>query len=333
MPELFTKVDIPQTDVHIDYKSKLYITGSCFAENIGSRFERLKFPVCVNPFGVQYNPLAISKSIHQLLNKESFDKDDLRFENELWFSFSYYTHFSDTAQQNCLEKINASFSKAKQFIRSADIIIITLGTSWTYIHKEDGQVVSNCHKLPASYFNRVFTSTDQSFEELKTAIGLIREFNPESKFIFTISPIRHWKDGAIENQRSKAALLLAIANLEKEIKEVYYFPAYEIMMDELRDYRFYASDMLHPSEQATEYIWERFIQTYLTDESLKVLSEIQRLMSSIDHRPLHTSTHAYKKFVSALITAIVVIKKKYPSLDFNKEYTELQMRVNGEFTK
>jgi hypothetical protein len=328
MPELFTKVDIPKSDFSIDYRSRLYFTGSCFAESIGLRFEHYKFPVCINPFGVQYNPLAISQSIHQIFNKELFKKEDLHFENELWFSFSHYTLFSDIDQSSCLEKINTSFSNAKQFICNANVIIITLGTSWTYIHKEDGQVVSNCHKLPANRFDRVFTSTDQSFEKLKTAIELIRSINPYAKFIFTVSPIRHWKDGAIENQCSKAALLLAVAKLVREIKDIYYFPAYEIMMDELRDYRFYAIDMLHPSDQATEYIWERFLQTYFTDETLKILSEIQRMIASIDHRPIHTTTSAYKKFIDSLKVDLENLSKKYPFIDLNKEYMELQKRVN-----
>lgn len=330
MLQLYTKVDIPKTDFYIDLETKLYFTGSCFAENIGNRFKQLKLQICVNPFGVQYNPLAICKSLQMLLTKDCFTKDDLRFENELWFSFSHYTYFSDISPQSCLEKINSSFASAKEYIQNAKLIIITVGTSWTYILKEDNQVVSNCHKLPASRFDRIFTEIDESVNAFSNAIQLVRKVNPDSRFLFTVSPIRHWKDGAIENQRSKAALLLAISKLQKEVKDVYYFPSYEIMMDELRDYRFYNSDMIHPSEQATEYIQERFIQTYFDDESQKALTEIKRVIASLSHRPIHKSTHSYKKFISSLLVDIENLIDKNPFLNFNSEISELKNFVHQD---
>lgn len=326
MPGLFTIIDIPQPDFNIDYQTKLYFTGSCFSENIGLRFKQLKFPVCTNPFGVHYNPCSIANSIHELLDKDRYSEGDLNFENELWFSFSHYTLFSDPDQQKCLDKINSSFITAKNFISEADIIVITLGTSWAYVLKDTGRIVSNCHKLPANRFNRVSLSTDQSVSELTTVIKRIKEINPRARFIFTVSPIRHWKDGAVENQRSKASLILAISQLENEFDNVYYFPAYELMMDELRDYRFYASDMLHPSDQAIDYIWKRFTDTYFTEETVKTIAEIEQLINSLNHRPIHTSTNNYKKFILSLRTKLDSLLKKYPTLDFSPELNLLNKK-------
>jgi len=326
MSGFFTSINIPQPDFRIDYQSKLYFTGSCFSENIGLRFKQLKFPVCVNPFGVQYNPFSITNSLHKLLDKDCYYEEDLNFENELWFSFSHYTLFSDPDQQKCLDKINSSFSAAKNFISEADIIVITLGTSWAYLLKDTDQIVSNCHKLPAKRFNRTSLSTGQSVSELSTVIKRIKGINPQARFIFTVSPIRHWKDGAIENQRSKAELLLTIAQLEKELNDVYYFPAYEIMMDELRDYRFYASDMLHPSDQAIDYIWKRFTDTYFTEETVKATAEIEQLINSLNHRPIHTSTNNYKKFIFSIRTKLESLLKKYPNLDFSPELNLLSKK-------
>jgi hypothetical protein len=332
MTQFFTKVDIPKSGFKIDHSKRLYFSGSCFAENMGLRFQKLKFPVCVNPFGVQYNPLSIAHSLHLLNEKESFNMSDLLYENELWFSFQHYTLFSDTDGEKCLEKINSDFIEAKDFIRKSDVIVITLGTSWAYQLKPHGQIVNNCHKLPSSRFDRVFAAVEQTFFELKSAIEHVREINRHVKFIFTVSPIRHWKDGAIENQRSKASLLLAIAKLEKEVNDVYYFPAYEVMMDELRDYRFYASDMLHPSEQAIDYIWECFMKAYFEEDTIKIISEIQRMNNSLEHRPVHRSTSAYKKFISSLTDNLNELSKKYPYINFEKEKLELEEKKSQKNT-
>lgn len=317
MTDLITPVQIPQPLFEITYHSKLFFTGSCFSEYIGNKMKELRFLVCHNPFGVIYNPLSIATNLQLLLEKEVFTEDDLRFYNELWFSFNHYTFFSHPDKQICLDKINSSFSIAKKFINESDFIFITLGTSWVYRLKETGEVVANCHKQPAALFDRSFLTVELSFEALKLCIERIRKTNSAITFIFTVSPIRHWKDGAINNKRSKAALLLAIAKLQEWDNSIYYFPAYEIFMDELRDYRFYASDMLHPSERAQNYIWNKFIDNFISNEHKEILRNVEKIMASIKHKPYFPSTQSYQKFRSSVINKIVDISQKYTFLDLS----------------
>jgi hypothetical protein len=328
MSSLMTYVDIPEIPFRLSYGSKLIFLGSCFADTIGKKMEELKFQVCHNPFGVLYNPASIAANLKLLLDKEIYTEKDIQFENELWFSFAHYTLFSDTKSQKCLEKINSSFKIAKNFIRSSDALVITLGTSWVYELISTGIVVANCHKLPSALFNRYFSTSEESAEILKNIILELRIINPDIKVIFTVSPIRHLKDGAIENQRSKAALILAIAKLQREIENVYYFPAYEIFMDELRDYRFYASDMLHPSEQAINYIWEKFASTFFIATDLDIIKNVEGILNSIKHRPRHVDTHSYASFIKSIINKINQLQNKHAFINFQSELENLNILYN-----
>ncbi|MBN1950374.1 MAG: GSCFA domain-containing protein [Bacteroidales bacterium] len=324
MHDFITPVQIPHFPFQIDYSSRVLFMGSCFAGNIGRRMEELKFQVCHNPFGVVYNPRSVSHNLFQLLQKDAFTEQDLSFHNELWFSYSHYTLFSDPDKRECLNKINRQFKEAKAFLAQADLLSITLGTSWAYSLKETGEVVSNCHKVPAPAFNRTFLSAGSSAELLEDAILALRKVNPGLKILLTVSPIRHWKDGAIENQRSKAALILAIAELQKKLDEVYYFPAYEIFMDELRDYRFYAADMLHPSEEATAYIWHKFSENLMDNETLTLVRSVERIIQSVKHKPRFPHTEAYSKFITKTLETISIVEKEYPFMNFEDEKASLK---------
>ena len=323
MPEFTTPVSIQQSPFTIDYSSHIIFLGSCFAENIGSRMEELKFRVCGNPFGVLYNPLSIAKSLQFLVTKKEFTPDDLSFQNELWFSFNHYTLFSDIDKHRCLRNINESFEKAKSFIQQSAILFITLGTSWVYQLKETGEIVSNCHKMPASYFNRFFSSVENSAEALIKGIEAVRTVNPDLGIVFTVSPVRHWKDGAINNQRSKAALVLAIARIQEKIENVYYFPAYEIFMDELRDYRFYAEDNIHPSPMAQKYLWGRFIRTFMTNDTISLIESVDKILLRIKHKPRFSKTDSHKNHIRKTMEMIKEIIKEYPNLNFEKELDTL----------
>jgi hypothetical protein len=324
MSRFFTEVDIPRPEYTIDYHSKLLFLGSCFVENIGEKMKKLKFDTCLNPFGVLFNPQSIANSLKILLEKDSYQESDLSFYNDLYFSYAHYTLFSDTDAKKCLEKINESFSSARNYILKADVLFITLGTSWVYTLKNTGQVVANCHKLPASNFDRVFSSFENSASHLKDSIDSLRKLNSKVKIVFTVSPIRHFKDGAIENQRSKASLHLAVAQLQEEFPDIFYFPAYEIFMDELRDYRFYAEDMVHPSTIANDYIWDRYMNTFLDEKTRYLASEIQKLIAGIDHRPRHSNTNAYKSFVKSLSQKLDALLQQNPTLDFTQERDTLE---------
>lgn len=319
MPDFYTSVSIPPAPTKIDFASKVLFMGSCFAENMGSYLQACKFRVCCNPFGVVYNPLALSENLMKLIRKDRFTENDLSFYNELWYSYSHYTLFSDTNREECLNSINSQFLHAKKFISEADVLYLTLGTSWTYRLKETGAIVANCHKIPASKFDRFNASVPEMANALAVSVSAIRNINPSLKVVFTVSPIRHWNDGAIENQRSKAALILTIAALQDELADIYYFPAYEIMMDELRDYRFYAADKLHPSEEATEYLREKFTSVFLADETKNLLRSIEKILDSVKHKPRFPSTKAYRKFIDNVAANIYRLKEKYPFLDFNDE--------------
>ena len=226
--------------------------------------------------------------------------------------------------RNCLNKINIRFREAKQLITESDILIITLGTSWVFKLKKTGRIVSNCHKIPATEFERFYASPERSTEALKTSILRLREINPNLKLILSVSPIRHWKDGAVENQRSKAALILAVAKLQNELNNVYYFPAYEIFMDELRDYRFYAADRFHPSEEAQEILWERFSSAFLTEEARSILKNVQSILTSVKHKPRFISTGAYHEFQMKILRKADELSNKYPFLDFSEELSQLK---------
>ncbi len=323
MNGFFTKVKIPEPGFEVDYNSNLFFMGSCFSDYIGKRMQSFKFNVCHNPFGVIYNPVSIGNGILQLLQKERFVEADLNFYNELWFSYSHSTKFSDTDKLRCLNKINVGFEDAKDAILEADVLLLTLGTSWVFELKETKKVVANCHKIPSEKFKRYFSSVDNTYDILYKAISELRKLNPSVKIVFTVSPIRHWKDGAIENQRSKAALILAIAKLQEDIKEVFYFPAYEIFMDELRDYRFYSQDMFHPSDSGIEYTWNCFIDTFFSNDAKGTLTQVQSILKKLDHRPFHKNTDTYQKFISSLSKEISDFQIKNAAINFKDELNSL----------
>jgi hypothetical protein len=302
--------------------------GSCFTDNIGKRMKQLKFNVSYNPFGVVYNPVSLSNQIKLLLEKELFTNADLNYYNELWFSYLHYTLFSDPDQNKCLAKINKSFSEGKKFIQSASVIFLTLGTSFFYKNLETNEVVANCHKIPAKNFTRYFSSVENTVQHLETAINNTRKKNPKADIVFTVSPIRHWKDGAIDNQRSKAALLLAILQLQAELDNIYYFPVYEFFMDELRDYRYYADDMLHPSTFAIELVWKKFSEAFLSSESREISKEVNKIITGMEHRLTHITTKAYRSFLSDLQKKISNLTKSHPYLNFSREEALLENLFN-----
>ena len=292
--------------------------GSCFTEYVGDFLYKYLFDVTVNPFGVIYNPLSVKRGLEALMHKDQYSEDDLDLHNELWFSFDHYTKYSDTTKAGALGKINADFLVAKQQLQSAAFLIITFGTAYTYRYKASGEIVCNCHKIPASEFDRFLLSPKSIIQEYSKLIPELLALNPELQIIFTVSPVRHLKDGLKENQRSKATLLLAIHELADHFPEsVHYFPAYEIMMDDLRDYRFYDEDFVHPNKQAIEYIWERFLETAITSESQSIISEIVPLLKDKGHRPLHTDTTAFRKFAEQRAKKEQDLKKKYPFLPWS----------------
>ena len=339
MIDYCTKIDNPKSHLGITYKDCLMFVGSCFAENIGGRMSDCRFNAVVNPFGVLYNPLSVSSGCRRLFKPVPFSEEDVFLYDGMYHSFMHHGKFSDSIVEGCLSKINESLKCAAENFRELSYLVITFGTAYVYRLKKDekgipiesgyperliGQVVANCHKLPATKFDRELLTVDMIVNEWSALIENMLQVNPSLKLIFTVSPIRHLKDGAHLNQISKSTLLLAEQQLiDKYPEQISYFPAYELMMDELRDYRFYADDMLHPSKIAISYIWERFCDTYMEKEEKEVMKELEGVNRALNHRPLNSSSDAYKHFLMQTMLKIKLIKEKYPYLCLSEEEKEL----------
>lgn len=282
---LQTKVDITQGAFTIGHTTCMLMLGSCFAENMGAKLQYYRFRIDINPCGIVYNPLSVAEVLRLLSNGQQLEGEDLLYNAEQWVSLMHHGDFSDPDKENCLEKINIRLKQSAEELKHVDVVLITFGTSWVYRYKKDGRIVANCHKLAADEFERFCLTVPDIVNEYMELIGHLRKINPNMKFLFTVSPIRHWKDGAHGNQLSKATLLLAIDELCRKLGDVYYFPSYEIVMDELRDYRFYADDMLHVSDMTVEYIWERFKDIYLQADTKGLMDRINKVNKTLMHRP------------------------------------------------
>jgi hypothetical protein len=291
-----TEITIKPEKFRISHSDKIEMIGSCFVENISERLDGSGFTTDVNPFGIIYNPCSLAQSLNRLFNNKQYTENDLFKYNELYHSFSHHSRFSDVNPELVLEQINARLQHSSAFLRESTILIVTFGTAYVYRLLSTGEIVSNCHKLPESYFIRKRLSVNDILNEWHPLIERLSKLVDGIKILFTVSPIRHLKDGYHENQLSKSTLLLAINELIDRYPYCYYFPAYEILLDDLRDYRFYADDMIHPSEQAIDYIREKFSETYFDKQTQEVANEYEKLQKALNHRPFHPDLETYKNF-------------------------------------
>ena len=290
---LQTEIKINPLEQTIHYADGLLFLGSCFADEVGALCRGLGFDALVNPFGVLYNPASIAQSVERLNSGKPFCHDDvIRVGEGQCCTFSHNTAFWNTTEEALLQQVNQSLAEAHAHFLDSKWVVISLGTSWVFRNKETQEVVSNCHKLPAHQFERQFLSVEQSSQYLSEIV----QQHPQKQFIFTVSPLRHLKDGLHENQLSKAALLLAVDQVCKQFENAHYFPAYEILLDELRDYRFYKEDMVHPTEQAVRYIWERFADFAIDPNERLAMKAAAELKQMLQHRPLFPESKAFQKF-------------------------------------
>ena len=332
-----TIVDVPVFNRKTGYSQKNIFMGSCFTENVGNRMAVLKYVVDINPFGILYNPISVANGLKILMQQREFTTTDLIQSDGLWHSFYHHGRFSFHNEKDTLNAINSRIKSSAEFLKEAGFLFITFGTAWIYKYKKTGQPVSNCHKIQAKEFDRVRLSVDEIVAEYRNLFSEIRQLNQAIKVVFTVSPIRHWNDGAIENQRSKAILLLAIDELIHEFGDDFcaYFPAYEIVMDELRDYRFYAEDMIHISDVAVNHIWDKFQKSLIDNESQQIALQVQKVVKALNHKPLHENTPEYVRFLQQMTEEINRLENKYKllNLTIEKEYfktekdrIELQMK-------
>ena len=311
---LQTEIKIQPLEQTIHYGDGLLFLGSCFADEVGGLCRGLGFDALVNPFGVLYNPASIAQSVTRLDNGKPFTSEEvIRVGEGQYCTFSHNTAFWNVSESALLEQVNQSLAEAHAHFVKSKWIILSLGTSWVFRDKENGLVVSNCHKLPAARFERVFLSVEQSVHYLAEIV----QRHPEKQFIFTVSPLRHLKDGLHENQLSKAALLLSVDQVCKQFCNTHYFPAYEILLDELRDYRFYKEDMVHPTEQAVRYIWERFADYAIDPKEKPAMKAAAELKQMLQHRPLFPESESFKKFEQLKEKKISELKRDFPRVCIN----------------
>ncbi|UPT71540.1 MAG: GSCFA domain-containing protein [Flavobacterium sp. JAD_PAG50586_2] len=306
-----TKIPIEKSKTPISYDSRIVSLGSCFAENMGEKFSFFKFQNFVNPFGIIFNPVSIEKLLLRIVRNQKFTEDDIFFHNDLWHCFDVHSELSNPDKVELLTSLNGLLESTHNQITKSTHIIITYGTSWVYRNKTSGNIVANCHKVTQNQFDKEILPVETIQKSIKETIDLIRKINPHCCLLFTISPVRHIKDGIVENQLSKAHLITAVHSLSQP-----YFPSYEIVMDELRDYRFYAEDMLHPSQTAIDYIWERFSESHISEAHHSVIQEVGSIQKAMAHRPFNADSDAHQKFLLNLKGKIEKLQQQFPHFTF-----------------
>jgi hypothetical protein len=311
---LQTEIKIQPLEQTIAYGDGLLFLGSCFADEVGGICRGLGFDAMVNPFGVLYNPASIAQSLDRMNSGKPFRYEEvIRVGEGQYCTFSHNTAFWNLSEQALLAHVNQSLAEAHAHFMKAKWVIISLGTSWVFQDKETQKVVSNCHKLPAARFERLFLSVEQSAQFFSEMVHQ----HPDKQFIFTVSPLRHLKDGLHENQLSKAALLMAVDQVCKQFENAHYFPAYEILLDELRDYRFYKEDMVHPTDQAVRYIWERFADFAIDLKEKPAMKAAAELKQMFQHRPLFPESEAFKRFEQLEEKKINELRRDFPKICIN----------------
>ncbi len=311
----------------IQHNHKIFLAGSCFTEQMGTKLSHFKFRTIENPNGILFNPVSIAESIQSYIENKSYSAEDLFINNEVWGSWDHHTRFSSIHQHECLYKINESQTNAHNFLKSADWLLLTLGSSFVY-ELENGRVVANCHKVPTDKFKKRLLDSSEVTAHLQSLIENVKKFNPTIKIIFTISPVRHLRDGFVENNRSKANLIQSVHSLTNENNSVYYFPAYELIIDDLRDYRFFAEDMVHPNYAATNYVWEKFNAACIHPEAQLLMREIGIVKAARNHKPFNLDSQEHKKFCQINIDKASAIQIKYDYIDFSEEINFFQGKLN-----
>ncbi|RNC85045.1 MAG: GSCFA domain-containing protein [Winogradskyella sp.] len=303
----------------ISYDSKVVLLGSCFSENIGEKFNYFKFQNLVNPFGILFHPLAIENFITNVINEKQYSEDDIFYNNEAWHCFDAHSRLSNTSKELLLEELNSNITTTHQCIKNTTHVVITLGTAWVYRYISTDSIVANCHKIPQKQFLKELLSVDAITQSLEVIISLIRTINPDITFLFTVSPVRHLKDGFVENTQSKSHLISAIHDVVNIKNKQFYFPSYELVMDELRDYRFFKEDMIHPNAVAIDYIWEKFTSVWFADNNFAIMESVDSIQKSIAHKPFNATSEAHTAFKKQLEEKISKLESEIPSIRFSSK--------------
>ena len=311
-----TKIPIAKSNSPIDYSSQIVAMGSCFAENMGEKFDFYKFQSTTNPFGIIFNPVSIEKILERAIHLNYFTETDLFFHNELWHCYEVHSDLSQPNKEAMLSNLNRLLTELNSKLTAATHLFITYGTSWVYQLISNGVVVTNCHKVAQDQFEKVILSVTEIENAIQNSIDLNKKINPKCQVVFTVSPVRHIKDGFVENQRSKANLISALHTSIFQQPTSSYFPSYEIVMDELRDYRFYAQDLLHPNAVAIDDIWECFCETNITEAAQQVMQEVESIQKGMAHRPFHPDSTSHSKFLQKLKEKSAQLEAQFPFMKF-----------------
>lgn len=316
-PKTFSKL--------VGHEQAILLIGSCFTENMGAKLKQHKFNMLENPNGILFNPISIAKAISSYLDNKQYKAADLFYQDECWNSWEHHSRFSNPDKDACLKAINQSLQQAHAFIKRAQWVMITLGSAYVYtLNNEGNEVVANCHKVPIDKFNKKLLSVAEITNALQAMLENLYRHNPVAKIIFTISPVRHLRDGFVENNRSKSALVQAVHQLVAQDENRFYFPAFELVIDDLRDYRFYAEDMVHPNYAATNYVWEKFVAACIDEPSQKLMKAINTINAAKNHKPFNPSSGQHKKFLQKYLEMVNELGKQFPYINFEEDKSYFQ---------
>lgn len=314
-----SELDIKPQAHTIAYPDPILLIGSCFTEHMGDKLSTYRLPVLQNPHGILFNPVSISDTVVSSLEGKTYTKDDVFYLHERWNSWAHHSRFSHPDKESCLKAINQSQKEAQSFLKQTKWVVFTLGSAWVYELKETGKVVANCHKAPADWFNHRLLTVEELLSILDNLIHRLFYTSKDLRIIFTISPVRHLREGMVENNRSKAALIQAVHHLVNKFDRIDYFPAYELVIDDLRDYRFYAEDLVHPNYQATQYVWEKFTGSFMSEQAREIMQALDPIISARKHKPFNPASVEHRKFLEKNASAAKALMAKYPFLDLTED--------------
>lgn len=317
--EFQVPISIPPLPAPIRYGDKILLTGSCFTEHIGNALAEWKFDVLQNPNGILFDPASVASSLTSYIQPKQYEAADLFYANEVWQSWQHHSIFSHVDPAACLAGINVSQQRAHTFLKQADWLIITLGSAFSYRLADNGVAVANCHRAPTQTFHKHLMTIEEINSAWDSCLYQLSYFNPGLKVLFTISPVRHIRDGVVENNRSKARLIEAVHHLVNKFDRIWYFPAYELVIDVLRDYRFYDIDMVHPNYPATQFVLEKFVQQCIDADAQTLLEEVKRIVTARKHKPFQPTTQAHQRFLQEHYRRAAALMEKYPFLDWKEE--------------
>ncbi|MFP5042768.1 GSCFA domain-containing protein [Parasediminibacterium sp. JCM 36343] len=317
--QFFTNIFIKPIEPAITYHDNLLLVGSCFTEHIGNYLRDVKFNVLQNPNGILFDPISVASSLISYIENKQYLPSELFYLNEAWHSWHHHSRFSGINKQAVLDGINQSQQTAHEFLKEANWLIVTLGSSFGYKLVENNQPVANCHKAPAQTFTKHLFTIEETIAALESAFVLLFQFNPHIKVMLTISPVRHLRDGVVDNNRSKARLIEAVHHLAGKFGQISYFPAYELVIDVLRDYRFFDIDLAHPNYAATQFVLEKFAESCCSEATRQLMEDIKKLVTASNHKAFNPASNQHRQFLDAQLKKAVQMKQQYPYLNIEKE--------------